>query len=207
MLKVFINPGHGNSNGGEDPGSVGYGLHEDEVAFCIGSRVEKYLQNAGITTKLYQYGGKQSESNSQVLGNICDTSNYWGADIFVSIHCNASEYHTASGTETFHYYGSVEGNKLATAIQNQIINAIPDLTNRDVKEESHFVTRYTNCPAALIECAFIDNQHDNNLLKYRANDFAKAIAQGILLYAGLKPDCIDKPADKSVCPHCGKPLN
>jgi N-acetylmuramoyl-L-alanine amidase len=202
MIKIFINPGHGCSNGGEDPGAVGYGLHEDEVAFCIGTRVEKYLQNAGVTTKVYQYGGKQNDKDNVVLGNICDTSNYWGADIFVSIHCNAFNG-AANGTETYYYPGSTEGNKLANAIHNKIINTIPDLTNRGVKSFNHFVTHYTDAPAALVECAFIDNKHDNDLLKYRANDFAQAIAKGILEYAGIKPDVVDS---HNICPYCGKAI-
>lgn len=189
-MRIFVNPGHG----GEDCGAVGYDLKESDIAYCIGARVESYLKKFGLITKLFQYDG---------LETICDESNKFNADIFVSIHCNACNT-TANGTESFCYYDSVEGKKLATSIHNQIIKTLPQLTNRGVKEAGFFVLKYTNCPAVLVETAFIDNYHDNQLLKFRFNDFAKAIAQGILSYAGIKPDIIDFHADKILCPHCGK---
>lgn len=189
-MKVFINPGHG----GDDCGAVGYGLKESDVAFCIGARVESYLKNFGLNTKLFQYDG---------LENICDESNKFNADVFVSIHCNACNT-TANDTETYCYYNSFEGGKLATDIHNQIVKALPELTNRGAKEAGFFVLKYTTCPAVLVETAFIDNFHDNQLLKSRADDFAKAIAQGIRDYLGIQPDVVDSPAD--TCPYCGKPL-
>ena len=43
----------------------------------------------------------------------------------------------------------------------------------------HYVIRYTDCPAMLVETAFIDNVDDNALLVEREDDFARAIALDI----------------------------
>lgn len=185
MARVFINAGHG----GNDSGAVGFGLKEKDVAYCIAARVESYLHKFNLPTKLFQIDG---------LEKICATSNNWDADFFVSIHCNAFNG-TANGTESYCFYGSSEGRKFATSIHNQIVKTFPELTNRGVKEAGYYVLGHTNAPAVLVETAFIDNLHDNELLKNRADDFARAIAQGILLFVGITPDLV-------ICPYCGHQL-
>ena len=93
MTKIFINPGH---CVGVDPGACGNGLKEADVALKIAHRVQDYLQVVGLVTKVFQYDG---------LGEICADSNSWGADLFLSIHCNAATG-SASGTETLYCAGS-----------------------------------------------------------------------------------------------------
>lgn len=194
MAKIFINPGHG----GSDPGACGNGLKERDVVLKIGKRVEGYLQAVGFVTKLFQYNG---------LHEICNESNAWGADLFVSIHCNAGG---GTGSETFYYYGSTQGRKLAEAIQKQVVNSIGTV-NRRVEAKGFAVLSGTVAPAALVETAFIDNARDARLLVEKEDDFARAIARGITDYCSIDkplPDVIDTPkqTDESVCPYCGHAL-
>lgn len=178
-MKIMINPGHG----GTDPGTCGNGLKERDVVLKIGRRVADYLRKVGYDVKLEQIDGLEA---------ICDACNNWHADLFVSIHCNAANG-KAQGTETYHFYGSAAGRKLATAIHHQIVKSIP-LINRDVKQAGFFVLAGTDCPAALVETAFIDNAADARLLVYREDDFAAAIARGITDYVAENPlpDVIDR---------------
>ena len=44
------------------------------------------------------------------------------------------------------------------------------------------VLKYTDMPAVLVETAFIDNEHDADLLIDKEDDFARAIACGITDY-------------------------
>ena len=171
-MKIFVNPGHG----GSDPGACGNGLREADVVLKIGKRVADYLRAVGYDVKLEQIDG---------LGAICDACNDWHADLFVSIHCNAANGY-AQGTETYHFYGSSSGRKLATAIHNQIVKSIP-LVNRGVKQAGFFVLAQTDCPAALVETAFIDNAADARLLADKEDDFARAIARGITDFVANNP--------------------
>ena len=168
-MKVFINPGH---CPGVDSGATGNGLRECDVALKIGKRVQKYLENIGIETKLLQIDG---------LAAIATAANKSGADLFVSIHCNSAAVDTAHGTETFHWNGSESGEKLASAIQYQIINSIGTV-NRGVKTANFTVLRLTDMPAVLVETAFINNSHDAKLLVEKEDDFARAIARGVTDY-------------------------
>ena len=189
-MRIFINPGHGDT----DCGAVGFGLKESDIAYCIGARVESYLRKFGLATKLFQFDG---------LERICDESNKFDADIFVSIHCNAFNSNT-NGTETYYFFNSTTGKRIANAIHLQILKAFPEIVDRGIKEAGFYVLANTNCPAVLVETAFIDNQQDNLLLKNHTEEFAIAIGKGILLYLGIKPDAIVAPTD--ACPFCGKKL-
>ncbi|MBR4696594.1 MAG: N-acetylmuramoyl-L-alanine amidase, partial [Selenomonadaceae bacterium] len=91
-MKVFINPGHA-PNGNPDPGACGFGLRESDAAASIGSMVEERLKAAGVETYLLQ---------SDALYSVPGVANDWGADLFVSIHCNAFNG-VAKGTETCIY--------------------------------------------------------------------------------------------------------
>lgn len=204
-MKIFINSGHCI---GTDPGACGNGIEEAKVCWNISNRVSKYLQAVGYVTKVFSFDG---------LAEICNDANDWGADLFISIHCNAFNGR-ASGTETFSS-GFGESSKLATAIQNRIVKTLGTV-NRGVKQKGLYVVKYTNMPAVLVETAFIDNPADAELLIRREDDFARAIACGVTDYCSSSkpvPDVVDTPKkisnpsklsthfDKSefACHYCG----
>lgn len=180
MTKIFINPGH---CPGIDPGAVNpkTGLQEAQVVKNIGRYVGEILQGAGYHTKVVQ---KDS------LLEVCAQCNNWGADLFVSIHCNGFYSPSANGTEIFYHQGSVKGKKLANLINNQIIRdiVINDklIANRGVKEDSMglAVLKGTNCPAVLVETAFITNPDEEIYLGAEMGQyfFAEAISRGIMDY-------------------------
>ena len=176
MLKVFINPGHA-PNGNPDPGACGCGLRESDVSAQVGHLVEGYLQAAGCDVVTLQ---------SDSLSEICDAANEWGADVFVSIHCNSAASDYARGVETFSYPYSVGGKAIAGCIQRQIVKSFgkidPAFPDRGLKTANFYVLRNTDMPACLVELAFINNEEDAALLKYHADDFARAIARGVTDY-------------------------
>lgn len=187
-MKVFINPGHDldYDSGAVSPRS---GLRECEVAAHVGALVKHYLEAAGCTCKLMQSDnlaptsiGRSRYADRQGL-TVTETANDWDADIFVSIHCNSAEAEEACGTETFAYaLDGGEGEKLATCIQDQIIDAL-NTVDRGVKANPKLlVLKYTGMPAVLVELGFISNVGDEELLATRQDDFARAIARGITDY-------------------------
>ena len=185
-MKVFVNPGH---CPGADSGACGNGLQEANVAAAVGALVKKYLDAAGVETMLFQ---------ANTLGEISATSNAWGSDLFVSIHCNSADNPAANGTETYRYPGSTKGAKLAGAIQAQLVDAL-GTTDRGVKEANFSVLRNTDCTAVLVEMAFINNAKDAELLRNKQDDFARAIARGVTDYISggiIKPPVETSPAPK-----------
>lgn len=174
-MKVFLNPGHA-PNGKPDPGAFNEetGLRECDVALAVGKAVASYLNAVGVETELLQ---------SDSLYEICETANSSGADYFISIHCNSADSPAALGTETFCYPGSTNGYKLAGCVQQQIIDTMHTV-DRGVKEavpgkNGLYVISNTDCPAILVELAFISNDHDESLLAMKQDEFAAAIARGV----------------------------
>ena len=168
-LRICINAGHCR---GKDNGAAGFGLFEADVNFEIGKEVHRLLIEAGEEAKFVQLDSLQG---------ICDEANDWGADFFVSIHCNASGLGRAHGTETYFYPGSFKGRNLAFSVQREIVRQL-ETNNRGLKMAYFYVLKHTAMPAILVETAFIDNINDNKLLKERRADFARAITDGILNY-------------------------
>lgn len=167
-MKIVVNGGH---EPNVDSGAVGSKVTEAEVTQKLMLLVSAYLEKAGCEVMAVQTAD---------LADICNVTNRWGADILVSIHCNAFNQ-KAKGTETFAYYGSREGDALAHHIQSQIVTSLAT-TNRGVKEAGFYVLKHTKCTAVLVETAFIDNKGDEQLLLDKTDEFARAIARGVTDY-------------------------
>lgn len=171
-MKISVNAGH---YPGIDSGAVGWtGLQEANVANDIAHKVCGYLAAVGYEVLFIQ---------ENELYQITDLSNSFGADLFLSIHCNAAENTDAKGTETFYINGSTEGQRLAQCVQYQIINSLGTV-DRGLKTANFYVTRNTNCPAILIETGFISNREDECMLadEKQRDELAKAISRGITDY-------------------------
>lgn len=170
-MRVFINPGHDIDL---DSGAVNpnYGTRECDVARNAGKMLARYLQTAGCEVRTLQ---------SDDLGLVCETSNEWGTDIFVSLHCNAFNT-VARGTETL--YKSYNGQQLAQLIQDQIINSINTVDRGIKKRYDLWVLNGTDAVAVLVEMAFIDNDEDLEILNNDLDTIVRAIARGITDFGG-----------------------
>ena len=172
-MKVFLNPGHA-PNGNPDPGACGCGLRECDVAKSVADLVAGYLVAAGVEV----VGNMQDDD----LYAITSAANASGADIFVSIHCNAFNG-SAQGTEVEVHPGSSAGRALGNCIQRQIVDSL-GTADRGLKDRLDlWVIKRTDMPAVLVELAFIDHEGDAALLRDRQDDFARAIARGVTDYA------------------------
>ena len=171
MAKVFINPGHDVTL---DSGAVNliHGTRECDIARDAGKMLARYLSTVGCEVRTVQ---------SDDLGYVCEQSNEWVADVFVSLHCNAFNTQ-AKGTETL--FKSLKGQMLALHIQRQIIRSI-QTTDRGVKKRDDlWVLNGTDAVAVLVEMAFIDNEYDHSLLMNDLDTIVRAIARGVTDYLG-----------------------
>lgn len=116
----------------------------------------------------------------------CDIANNAKADAFLSIHCNASDDHTAHGSESFCYALGGKGQVLAGDVLAPLVAAIATV-NRGVQAANYEVLRNTSMPAALVETAFISDPAEEAMLRSPAAQakIAQAIAQGICAYFNI----------------------
>ncbi|MCM3880717.1 MAG: N-acetylmuramoyl-L-alanine amidase [Vicinamibacterales bacterium] len=91
--RIVIDPGHG----GHDPGATAFTISEAELVLDIALRLEKLLQQQpGVEVTL-------TRRTNDFLGleERTDFANRESADLFLSIHANASANATARGVETY----------------------------------------------------------------------------------------------------------
>ena len=94
---------------------------------------------------------------------VVAAANDWPADIFVSLHCNASPGRNARGTETLYY--SEQGRLLGEAVQKKILSKVPTIDRGCKERQGLYVLRRTVMTTILVELAFIDNNDDLELLE------------------------------------------
>jgi N-acetylmuramoyl-L-alanine amidase len=91
--RIVLDPGHG----GWDPGAIGQaGLREKDVTLAIARRVSPVLAREGMTVLL-----TREDDRYVPLEERTARANAFGADLFVSIHCNAAENRARHGVETY----------------------------------------------------------------------------------------------------------
>ena len=173
MIKVCIDPGHG----GKDPGAVGNGLLEKDVALDISLK---------LADKLNEYDVILTRSKDEYvpLSERAAIANEAKVALFVSIHVNASADSSPQGLETWHHPNSVGGKLLAEYIQSAVL-PISGLKDRGLKTSGGlYVLRNTNAPAVLVELGFISNAEDAELMKNQKwlDNVADSIALSVKKY-------------------------
>jgi N-acetylmuramoyl-L-alanine amidase len=90
---VVLDPGHGGSN----PGAAGTtGLHEKQLALALATAVADRLRTRGIAVEL-----TRTTDRTVTLRQRVARADQLRADLFVSIHANASPSRTQRGYETY----------------------------------------------------------------------------------------------------------
>lgn len=179
MTKICIDPGHG----GADPGAIGpSGLKEKDVNLAVGLKLAELLKPIA-EVKL-----TRTKDIAVSLKDRAQIANSFKCDYFISVHTNSFTDRKVGGVETWAYAPGGNGEKLAKAVQAELVKAT-GFANRGVKFNSKFaVLRDTKAPAILTETGFISNPDEEKLLKTDAfrEKIAKAIAQGVAKQLGKK---------------------
>ncbi|KGF95569.1 N-acetylmuramoyl-L-alanine amidase [Prochlorococcus marinus str. MIT 9201] len=176
-FSVVLDPGHG----GPDPGAIGIGgMRETDIVLEVSKIVKKLLSEKGVKVFLT----RKNEIDMDLPPRVSFANNT-DADIFVSIHANASrgKRKDINGLETFYFRGW-RGRLLAKRIQKQILRVSPGSPDRGVKQGRFYVIKNTRMPAVLVEIGFLTGRLDARRLEKPAHRkrIAYAIAKGILEY-------------------------
>lgn len=188
-MKVVIDPGHAGRN--IDPGAVNKisGLQEADTTLMLSKLLENYLSETGYEVKMTRNDWEEGETDD--LSYRTALANSWGADIFISLHCNSAENENAKGYEIWTSPDDTLGDRLATCIYGEITEEFPDMPGRadcsdgdPDKESGFYVLIHTKAPACLIEMAFISNAEEASLLAdvEWQERYARAIARGVNNY-------------------------
>ena len=142
VSRIVLDPGHG----GHDPGARGSGLNEAELTLDVALRLKKLLEKQpGVEVVMTR------EKNIYIpLEERTAIANREAADLFLSIHANASRNLNARGVET--YFLNFASNPEAEAVaarensaSGKSMHSLPDIVraialNNKIDESRDFAT-------------------------------------------------------------------
>ncbi len=179
---IIIDAGHG----GFDGGAVAIdGTVEKDINLKISRSLGLMLKSAGfkvIFTRDADISTDDVESDTIAVRKKSDLKNRlklmsdYPNGIFVSIHLNKFTTSSARGSQVF-YNGRVEESKpLGEAIQKSIVSLLQPDNSRVNKQatSSTYLLYNATIPAVLVECGFLSNKAELELLK--DNEYQKKIA-------------------------------
>lgn len=179
MKTICIDAGHG----GKDPGACAGGVREKDIALDVAKKIRAHLQAVGYGVIL-----TREQDKFVSLGNRAAEANMWGADLFVSVHCNSAPNSSANGMEVYvHTSRGADSTRAAHAIYDRLLPA-SGLRGRGVKSKDLAVLRETAMPAVLVELGFISS--DNDRAKLVSDEWQERAAEAIV--AGIM-EVIGKP--------------
>lgn len=185
---IVIDAGHG----GEDGGAVSIeGVSEADINLKIALKVQTLLEQSGSTVVLtrsdenaiYDIDKKtlREKKNSDIKNRV-KIGNNSSADIFVSIHLNQIPQSQYYGWQTFFKDGNENSKKLATAIQNNLNEAIQKENKRvPLKISNVYIIKHVEIPTSIVECGFLSNPEEENQLQ--SDEYQNKLAWGI--YNGI----------------------
>lgn len=185
---VVVDAGHG----GSDPGKIGVNdALEKDINLSIALKLKTLLEEKGIMVVLTREDGEglysEEDTNKKRadMAKRCEIIADSGCYIAVSIHQNSYHEEGVSGPQVFYYTTSTEGQKLATAIQEELIGQLSPAKERTAKaNDSYYLLKKAVCPIVIVESGFLSNWNEAGLLvteEYQQK-VAEAIAEGVDRY-------------------------
>jgi N-acetylmuramoyl-L-alanine amidase len=178
--EVFLGVGHG----GSDPGAVANGFKEADLNLSIALACQKELLRHGVTV-----GMSRTKNENDTLTEEIRECNAFNPDLAVDIHNNAGG---GDGVEAFYHYGGGVGKTLAQNIVDEVVkigqNSRGIKTRKNDRGSDYYgFIRSTSCPAVIVECAFVDNRKDMEIIDTEAERqvMGVAVAKGILKTLGI----------------------
>ncbi len=170
---LVLDAGHG----AKDPGTSGNGIVEKELNLDVLLKLKEMLDdNDDIKTYYTRTSDTYPENvDRAMMGNEA-------ADLFISIHHNASVSETPNGTETLYAVHDndtgkgLTSKKAASIIHKYVVGAL-NTFDRGIKERPDLIVlNKTEVPAVLVEAAFLSNAEDAEKMSSERYRYAEAEA-------------------------------
>jgi N-acetylmuramoyl-L-alanine amidase len=191
---IIIDAGHGGEDGGALSDS---GIVEKDLNLDIALKLEKFLTlsdyNCLLTRnsdRLMYDAGQESHKKASDITNRIKISNAYTNSIFISIHQNKFPIKKYSGLQVYYSKNHENSAVLGNLIQQNTKNLLQQENNRQIKkaDKNIRVLDSIKTPAVLVECGFLSNDREAELLNdegYR-NKIAYLIYCSVIQYLDEK---------------------
>ena len=175
--RIIIDPGRGGADHGLIMNGPSGPISEADILWDLASRLEGRMTAIGMETFLSRSAGASPTDAERAA-----TANSVGADLMISLRCEAQASPAANGVASFHFgnsHGSVStiGRNLADFIQREVV-ARTGLRDCRVHGRTWDLLRLTRMPTVQVDVGYITNPGDRaTLVSPAARD---SLAEGIL---------------------------
>ena len=187
---IFLDPGHG----GKDPGAQYLGLKEKDLTLQVSQQLKTKLESLGYTVIM----SRSTDVFVDFVTERSKMSNETNADMFISIHFNATGHGLDSGEDGIQtYMYQPTGNipsvinkkwhdnptrlkysyKLGSYIHQSVL-ATTQAKDAGLLAKSFAVLRETNKPAVLLELGYMDDSKESQ--KIRTKEYQQKLVDGIV---------------------------
>lgn len=183
MITVVIDAGHGGRDGGavaDDDGTL-----EKHLNLSVAKKLKALLESANVRVLMTRETDvelaspdsphkKQDDLNARL--EIAET---YDDAIFVSIHMNKFPVSKYSGLQVYYSDNHADSRELAQIIQGGAAELLKNTGEREIKSAGDAIYLMSNLeiPAVLVECGFLSNYEEKELLK--TDDYQKKLAMSI----------------------------
>ena len=185
-IRIYIDQGHNPVN--PNAGAEGNGYREQDLVYTIGRLLyDRLVADPNFTPRLSRTSPTQQigNSNASSLRVRVEEANRFGADLFLSLHTNASDSSLATGVEGLVYEIDSTAGRIADRLMKSL-SRTTGLRNRGVKARPGlYVLKRTAMPAVLAELGFITNPRDASLMANSPQLFADGLYEGLRAYYGV----------------------
>lgn len=179
---ITLDPGHG----GTDPGTHGLvtGVKEKDITLPVSLKLRDILEKKGAIVSMTRTTDRDvwgpDATDVQELQARVDVAEKNKADLFISVHCNASVNTSIGGFSTYYNPKTQYDENVAANIQASLLKTA-SLNDLGVREANFYVNKRCSMPGALVELLFLTNAREEKLLRsnWFQNKMAQAIADGI----------------------------
>ena len=185
-ITIVVDAGHG----GIDPGKIGVNnALEKDINLAIAQKLERNLKENGIHVVMTRTDDnglyKENDTNKKVrdMKNRLNIIEEAKPTLAVSIHQNSYPDPSVSGVQVFYYKDSVKSKEAAEIMQTQMIKTLKPTKERVAKDNgSYYLLKKTSVPIVIVECAFMSNPTEAELLPQEAYQerVAWAVYMGIM---------------------------
>lgn len=173
---IVIDPGHG----GKDPGTIGINhSFEKDINLDISKKLYERLKSMNYKVILTRDTDEYIDNNERAY-----MANKKRAKIFISIHCNSVKNNSSANGVQVLYYPNRESNNninnesVAQIILDGILANTEAINKGTVDRKDLIVLNQTNMVSIIVECGFLSNEKEANLLV--TDEYQNKIVDGIV---------------------------
>ncbi len=189
-MRVVVDAGHGGIDGGVSGRKTG--VKESEINLAIAFRLNDVLTEMGFEVTMTRktdaglYGTTAPGFKKRDMQRRKEIIQDASPMLVISVHQNFYPSQRERGAQVFYAEDNEKSRLFALAVQGQMNDLYADVgvKNRTAAKGDFFMLHCADCPSIIVECGFLSNAQDEELLRSDSwqDKTARCIAAGAVAY-------------------------